>query len=116
MIMNIQDLYKRMENVPPERLEAYHRMFDRIMLYTLAANLMDKQSIDQVIKNADKIIKKTIDADSQSRTDFLQNTKEGRVARMKEEADGEDVRLQFTEAWDIVKDLIRENLENNKED
>ena len=108
--MNAKDIFKRIAEVNPDRLEAYHRMFDRILLYAIAASLIPEEYVDTLIKSADTIIKKTIDIDSNARTKFLQETKEGRQARLAQEADGEDLRLHYLKTWEIVKDIVRANI------
>jgi len=108
--MDIQSINKRIAEVNPERLEAYQRMFDRILLYTLAANFLPQEHLKKTLDLADKVIKRTIDVDSCNRTRFLQETKEGRVERMKDAYDGEDVRLISLKTWELAKELITSNL------
>lgn len=119
--MNQKEIFQRMSEVSPERLEAYHRMFDRILLYTLAANFIPQEHVNAIIETADKVIKRTINLDSNQRNNFLYSTKEGRRERMvNADVDGEYLRLEFLKTWDIVKEIVRANMsrpENNaKED
>lgn len=99
-----------MAKLNPERLEGYHHMFDRLLLYTLGAQLISPDQVDKIIRNADKIIKKTIDIDSQKRTTWMYTTKEGRKARYDGEFDGEDLRLHYLHTWNVVKEVVKANL------
>lgn len=110
--MNPKDLLERIASANPERLEAYHRMFDRILLYTIASQLIPDEAINKLIGNADKIIKQTIDKDASIRTTYLQTTKQGRKDRIEGAFDGEDVRLEFIKTWEIVKDIVKGNLKS----
>ena len=114
--MDTKEINKRISEVNPNRLEVYQKMFDRILLYNLAANVMPQKEIDRAIKWVDRIVKKTIDVDSENRTNYLQSTKEGRLARISEEPDGEDLRLEFLKTWAIAKDIITSNLKSQSDE
>ena len=114
--MDVQDLFDRIAEVNPERLEAYHRMFDRILLYTLASNVIPQDRIDHIIKLADRIVKKTIDTDSNKQTNYLHGSKDGRQTRMESqindnEYDGEALRLDYLKTWALVKDIVKGNMQ-----
>ena len=117
--LDTKELFKKIAEVNPERLEAYHRMFDRILLYTIAVNTIPSEHIEKIIKNADTIVKKTIDIDSNKLQTILHGTKEGRLARIKEQKDqydGESVRLEYIKVWELVKEIVRGNLKQPEED
>ena len=96
-----------------DKLESYMRMYDRILLYTLASNLMPKESIDETINLWEKVIKKTIDSDATMRTKFMESTPTGRIAKLREEPDGEDLRLHSIKTWNLAKNIISANMHNN---
>jgi hypothetical protein len=104
--VDIKDILKLMEDVDQERLEAYLRMFDRILLYVLAANVMPSEAVDNTVDLWNKTIKKTIEVDVNSRTEHMEFTPMGRLARMREEPDGEQLRLDCVKAWKMARDLI----------
>ena len=113
--MEAQDLLDRIAEIDPERLEAYHRMFDRILLYTIASNIIPPDRVDRIIQVADKIIKKTIDIDSNKQTTFLHDSKDGRSARLESSLidhkyDGEALRLDYLKTWTLVKDIVKANM------
>jgi hypothetical protein len=108
--MDAKELQKRISEVNPERISAYQSMFDRILLYNLATSLLSKEQLESTVDWVDRIVKRTIDVDSQTRTNFLQSTKEGRLARLTDEPDGEDLRLLYLKTWEVTKDLIKSNL------
>lgn len=113
--MNIEEIQKRLAEANPERVEAYHKMFDRILLYILACKILDRDQINQTVSFVDKVIKKTIDMDSQERNHLLYGTKQGRANCMLKEQDGEALRLDCLKNWELVKDLVVANLTNNSE-
>ena len=92
-MMNNKDLEKEIQqelsDVNQERLETYMRMFDRILLYTIAANMVPAEVIQQTIHIWATTIKKIIDSDATGRTQFLEATVQGRIAKLHKEADGE---------------------------
>ena len=104
-------LKARLDKADPERLEGYMRMFDRILLYNLAANMMPPDAMDDVIDFWEKAVKKTIDIDCQKFTQFLQSTPQGRLASITgEQLDGEDMRLRFLGAFDLAHEIIASNV------
>lgn len=111
--MTPKQLQKMIQKVDPERLGAYQQMFDRILLHVIAVNILPKKAIKNTLDFADKVIKKTIDVDSSLRQEFLYGTKEGRVARLLQQPDGEDVRLEHLKTWDVAKSIIKANLFQN---
>lgn len=114
--MTPKQLQKMMKKIDPERLNAYQQMFDRILLHVLASNVMPKKAIDNTIQFAEKVIKKTIDVDSTMRQNFLYGTKEGRLARLMGQPDGEELRLEFLKTWNVAKEIIKSNLFQNTDE
>ena len=112
-------LLKEIEGTNPERLENYMKMYDRILLYTLAANLMPKEAMEGTLDICEKIVKKGIEVESQYRTNFLESTPQGRISKIRNEPDGESVRLNGLKTWDLVKRIISSNIDgfsDNSED
>lgn len=114
--MDKKELLERVSQANPERMDIYYRMVDRLLLYSLAVNYMPKDQLNKLINNADYIIKKTIDTDATNQTNFLHSTKEGRRARISGAADGEEVRLDLINTWELVKEIIKSNLRCDEED
>ena len=102
------------DNIGHNRLQEYVHVFDRILLYTLAVNTMPSEFINNTIKIWDEAIKKSINLDATARTEILESTPLGRVIKLREEEDGETVRLRNLEQWKAAKDIIMSNL--NRED
>ncbi len=114
-IVKKKELQKMMEdNIGHNRLQEYVHVFDRILLYTLAVNTMPSEFINNTIKIWDEAIKKSINLDATARTEILESTPLGRVIKLREEEDGETVRLRNLEQWKAAKDIIMSNL--NRED
>ena len=89
--MNPQELKKQAAaHSDHDKLDSYMKMYDRILLYTIAANLMPKESIDETIRLWEQVIKKTIDGEATLRTKFMESTPTGRVAKLRQEPDGEE--------------------------
>lgn len=109
----IRDLIDRADH---ERVESYMHMFDRILLYTLAASIMPKTAIEGTMDLWDKVVKKGIDIDSTKRTNFLEGTTSGRTAKLREEPDGEDLRIHCIEQLNIARDVIMSNLKQGLDD
>ncbi len=108
--MTGKELQKQLETADIEKVGQYMKMFDRILLCTLAVNTMPKEAILGTINIWEKVIKKTINSDVMSRTEFLESTPEGRRAKYDNEPDGEDLRLHFLKQCDIAKNVIYSNL------
>ncbi len=98
-----------------DKLDSYIKMYDRILLYTLAANLMPKESVDETIHLWEQVIKKTIDGDATLRTKFMESTPTGRIAKLREEPDGEDLRLHSIKTWKLAKNIISANMSRNED-
>lgn len=114
-LINPQNLLRRIAEVNPERLEAYYRMLDRIILYSLAAHIIPPDAIDTILGIADKVVKKTIDTDSNRQNTFLHENKSGRQARLASQLadhkyDGEAIRLEYLKTWELVKEIAKANL------
>ncbi len=112
----VQSLQNLLQNADQERIEGYMKMLDRILLYNLAANIMPDESKQDVIKFWDKVIKKTIDLEVTKRTEFLEGTPVGRIAKYRKEPDGELHRLHCLKHWAMARQVISANLERSKED
>ena len=108
-----REVRKLVENADHERVEAYMHMFDRVLLYTLAANMMPKDAIKGTVDLWDTVVRKGIDMDASKRTNFLEGTTLGRAAKLRKEYDGEDVRNHCIEQWRIARNVISANLHNN---
>ncbi len=109
-------LKARLDKADPERLEGYMRMFDRILLYNLAAHVMPPDSVNTILDFWEKAVKKTIDMDCQKFTQFLQSTPQGRLASLTgEQPDGEDMRLKYLGAFDIAQEIIASNITKPEE-
>ncbi len=111
-----REVRKLIENADHERVEAYMHMFDRVLLYTLAVNMMPKDAIRGTVDLWDTVVKKGIDMDASKRTNFLEGTTLGRAAKLRQEHDGEDVRNHCLQQWRIARDVISANLHNKNED
>ena len=107
-----KEIHQELSSADQERLEAYMRMFDRILLYTMAANAMPPEAIDKTINLWDKTIKKMINMDSKTRTNFLESTTQGRLSKFHKEPDGEDLRLYLLKTWKIARKIVTANLIN----
>ena len=97
-----------------DKLDSYMKMYDRILLYTIAANLMPKESVDETIRLWEQVIKKTIDGEAILRTKFMESTPTGRIAGLKKEPDGEAVRLHAVKTWKLAKNIISANMSRNE--
>ena len=105
-------LMEEMGKINPERIECYLKMYDRLMLYALAANLAPKEVLMELLKNCETLVKKGIDMESRYRTNFLESTPEGRLAKLQHEPDGESLRLESVKTWNLAKEIITANLES----
>lgn len=105
-------LMEEIGKVNPERIESYLKMYDRLLLYALAANLAPKEALMEMLKNCEMLVKKGIDVESQYRTNFLESTPEGRLATLQNEPDGESTRLESLKTWNLAKEIITANLES----
>ncbi len=114
--MTPQELKNKAMNADHDKLESYIRMYDRILLYTLASNIMAKENIEESIDLWEKVIKKTIDSDSVNRTKFMESTSAGRIAKLRREPDGEAMRLSDVKTWKIARDIISANLSRDEEE
>lgn len=101
----------QLAKVDTDRLEGYMRMFDRTLLYNLAASVMSKDDIQPILDMWKKTVRKTIDIDCQRFTEFLQKTPQGRLTSMVgNQPDGEDMRLKFLETFDLAHQIVTGNL------
>ena len=108
--LSTKELIKRIEKVNPDRLEGYIKAFDRMLLYSLACNIVSEEALGKTVEMWKNTIKKSIDADAKNRTSFLESTPDGRKAKMAGEPDGESIRLKFLETMNVAQDIIKSNL------
>jgi len=71
MKKNPDEMYKRIAEADSERLSGYIDMFDRLLLYNLAAGSMPPEIIDELIIKWAQTIKTTINTEVVARTHFL---------------------------------------------
>ncbi len=115
-MMDEKEVLKILKEADHERVEGYMHMFDRVLLYTLAANIMPDEALKGTISLWDRVIKKTIDIDARKQTDFLEGTVMGRAAKFKRMPDGEEIRLRHLRQWTIAKSIIAGNLHQHQID
>lgn len=111
--MNPQELKKKLDTADVEKVHQFMKMFDRILLYTLAVNAIPKEDIESTLDLWNRVVAKGIDLDAIKRTDFLESTREGRIAKLYKEPDGEALRLHLLKQKDIAEQIIRANLHQN---
>jgi len=110
------EIQKRIAESDPERLNGYIGMFDRLLLYNLAVGSMPSELIDELIEKWEQTIKTTIDAESKHRTNYLESTPQGRLAKKQKQPDGEDVRLIFLNTLSTAKQIVTRNLQRDESD
>lgn len=106
---SLKKIQEEVANSDAERIEVYLKMLDRILLHTLVANTMPKEVLTDVIDLWDKVIKKGIDMESSRKTNFLESTSLGRLAKYKGEGDGEEHRLHCLKQMEVAKKIINNN-------
>ncbi len=109
-------IQQRIANADPEQLNGYMAMFDRFLLYSLAAGVMPSEAINEVVIKWEGAVKISIDNESKRRTQFLESTPQGRLAKKQKQPDGEDLRLLFLETLGVAKELVYNNLQRDDED
>ena len=82
------------------------------MLYNMAVNTMPPEALQGIVKMWNKVVLKSIDMDASLRTHYLEGTKLGRVAKINEEPDGEELRLHCLDQWKLAKSVVDANLLN----
>lgn len=110
------EIRKSISNADPERLSGYMDMFDRLLLYNLAVGTMPSETLDELIEKWEQTIKSTIDTESTHRTQFLESTPQGRLAKKHNQPDGEDLRLLFLATLNTAKKIVSRNLQRNEEE
>jgi hypothetical protein len=111
-----KSMHSKISESDPDRLNSYIGMFDRLLLYNLAAGTMPAEIIDEMIEKWAQTIKSTIDTEAQHRTHFLESTPQGRLAKKQDQPDGEDIRLLFLETLDTAKQIVTRNLQRDEDD
>lgn len=109
-------LKQRIAESDPERLNGYIEMFDRLLLYNMAAFMLPPEALDGLLDKWEETIKATINTESCMRTHFLESTPQGRAAKRQKQPDGEDLRLSFSKTLDTAKMILTQNLQNNDDD
>lgn len=107
------NMHKKIADADPERLNCYIDIFDRLLLYSLAANAMPPEIIDDLIEKWAQTIKTSINTEAVARTHFLESTPQGRVAKKQQQPDGEALRLLFLDTLDTAKEIVTRNLQRN---
>lgn len=100
------------DNADGERVEGYLRMLDRILLYNMAVNTLPPQVLKGIVGLWDNVVMKSIDMDATMRTEYMEGTKLGRVAKLQDEPDGEELRLHCLEQLNIAREVVENNLLN----
>ena len=113
--MTGKDLIKQINEADVEKIGQYMKIFDRILLYTIAVNSIPKEALDETFKLWDHIVKNGIDEDANKRTDFMESY-EGRKSKYQKEPDGEDLRLFCLKQYEIARNIIQSNLSRKEED
>jgi hypothetical protein len=112
--MTGKDIIKQLNEADMEKIGQYMKVFDRILLYSLAVHTIPPEGLEETFVLWDKIIKHGIDEDAKLRTNFMESY-EGRKAKYQKEPDGEDLRLYCLKQYAIAKNIIRSNLSQNRE-
>ena len=110
-----QEMQKKISESEPEHLNVYIDMFDRLLLYSMAASSLPNEVINEMIEHWESAVKTTIDLESQRRTQFLESTPQGRLAKKQNQPDGEDIRLLFLTTLNTAKDIVSMNLKKPDE-
>jgi len=107
---------KKLASADPDRLNVYIDLFDRLLLYNLAANSIPPEALEEMIKKWEQTVKLTINEEVQLRTDWLESTPQGRLAKKKKQPDGEAWRLLFLQTLDVAKEIVTKNLQTSEDD
>lgn len=114
--MTEKQLQSLLENTDHEKIESYIGIFDRILLYTLAASLIPKETVKYSMEIWESLVKKGINLDSTKRTNFLEETVPGRAALLRGELDGEEYRLHCIKHFQVAKSVIENNIRLDETD
>ena len=107
---NVDEFHKELQDADKEKISQYLKIFDRVLLYNIAASVLPAEGIQHVISTWEKITKQAINIDASSRTLFMEGSKLGRIARYREEPDGEEIRLHCLEQLALAKKVVTSNL------
>jgi len=105
-----KQIQKMLSDAPPTAVEAYLRLFDRVLLHSLAVRMLGEEEKEQVLNIWSKAVLKSIDLESSQRTEFMESTPSGRAAKYNEEPDGEAIRLAYLKAYDAVKFIVKNQI------
>ena len=108
------ELQKQLEDADIENVGKFMKMFDRMLLYTIAVNFLPEEAIHGTVSLWDQVIKRGINDDAVSRTEFMESTRPGRLALYKNEPDGEEIRLHFLKQWELARKVILSNLSKDQ--
>ncbi len=111
-----EEMQKKMTEVDPERMGGYIDLFDRLLLYTMAVQIMPPEILEKLLKKWEHIIKATIDMESNIRTTYLEETPHGRSETKHEQPDGEELRLNNLKTLNMAKLILDNNLQSPKEE
>lgn len=112
--MTGKDLQKHLKDADIAQVGKFMSMFDRMLLYTIAVNFLPVEAIKGTVNLWDIVIKKGIDQDASGRTKFLEGTPEGRLAKYRNEPDGEEIRLHCLKQLQIAHSIITANLDKSQ--
>ena len=113
--MEAKEIQEMLKDSDIQYVGKYMKMFDRILLYTLAVNFLPEDAIKGTLNLWDKVIRSGINQEVNMRNEFLEGTKEGRLAKYSNEPDGETLRLYSMKQLKIAKDIISSNLKKPEE-
>lgn len=105
-------LLKQLEESDPIQVETYLKLMDRILIYNMAANLLPDEAIDKLVALWEKATINNINEECLKRTEDIETTKNGRLAKYRNEPDGEDFRLFYMKNWNVAKEVVDANLRN----
>jgi len=103
-------MMERISKADPKQLEGFIRMFDRVLLYSMASSMFDDDQIEACIGSWTKLIKNIINEDAKRQTELLEGSPSGRLAKYMNQPDGEDVRLWSLRTHKLAEDIIRGNI------
>lgn len=111
-----KDLQQLIAEADHDRLSGYIEMFDRLLLYNLAAATMPPEAIGMLMEKWEQSIKTAINMESSLRTNFLESTPQGRMAKKHNQPDGEDLRLSSNQTLKTAKTILTRNFEHDEKD
>lgn len=107
---DIDKIKNQLQSVNQEQLKTYIELLDRYLLYNVVAAHLSPEIISKIIESWEQTIKKSINIEVVARTSFLENTHEGRLAKLNKMPDGEAFRLESLKILNIAKSLVQTQL------